>query len=78
MRPELRIRAWRSVAHDLISMDLDFAVDANTGVDSFDVRVADKETQRLRKPFEDAVMRGYKHFGYRRSEIDPLTLTIKE
>jgi hypothetical protein len=59
-------------------MDLDFAVDANTGVDSFDVRVADKETQRLRKLFEDAVMRGYKHLGYRRSEIDPLTLTIKE
>jgi hypothetical protein len=60
-------------------MDLDVAVDANTGVDSFDdVRVADKETQRLRKLFEDAVMRGYKHLGYRRSEIDPLTLTIKE
>ncbi len=62
-----------------LDVAVDFSVNANTGEDAFDdVQNAEADVKRLRKQFEDAVMNGYRHFGYKRSEIDRETLTIKK
>ncbi|KVW15417.1 hypothetical protein WK91_18445 [Burkholderia cepacia] len=73
----------RAAALDLVSLDMDMAVDiavnAHTGMDVFDdVRDADKKAKHLRKRLDDEVMMGYQHFGYRRNEVDAATLTLKK
>ncbi|MEX3926731.1 hypothetical protein AB4Y36_22240 [Paraburkholderia sp. BR10936] len=62
-----------------LDVAVDFAVNANTGEDAFDdVQNAAGDAKRLRKKFEDAVMNGYRHFGYKPSEINRETLAIKK
>lgn len=73
----------RAAALDLVSLDMDMAVDiavnAHTGMDVFDdVRDADKKVKHLRKRFDDIVMMGYQHFGYRRNEVNAATLMLKK
>jgi hypothetical protein len=71
--------AAEMMAADAVEMAVDVAVQANYGADDggADMNRLSRDIRQQRKAFEAAIMAGYKHFGYKPSEVDMKTLTLK-
>jgi hypothetical protein len=70
-----------AAASDLVSDDaelvLDLAAGANYGsTDTNEIQRIGRSVHLKRQAFEAAVYEGYKHFGYKRGDIDKTTLTL--
>ncbi|MGZ7173867.1 hypothetical protein ACXKTX_09560 [Burkholderia gladioli] len=70
--------AASALADEVQNMAVDIAVAADSGLDpSNDFQQSAPKIEPLRTTFERKVMAGYKHFGYKKSEINMTSLTIK-
>jgi hypothetical protein len=73
--------AAQAMAADDVEMAVDLAVQANYGAEMNDDGDMDKlarDLRQQRKAFNAAVMDAYKHFGYKRGDIDKTTLTLND
>lgn len=70
--------AAQALLGDDIEMAVDVAVAANYGMqDDGDMDKITREMKQTRKKYEALIFEGYKRFGYKRSDVNSSTLTLK-